>query len=53
THTHVHPGLFGLAWILPAIFTGYLPNTGTLEIFIVLMALYIGLRSSARGEAGA
>lgn len=34
--------------ILPAIFTGYLPNRGTLQIFIVLMALYIGLRSSVR-----
>lgn len=34
--------------ILPAIFTGYLPNRGMLEIFIVLMALYIGLRSSVR-----
>lgn len=34
--------------ILPAIFTGYLPNRGMLQIFIVLMALYIGLRSSVR-----
>lgn len=53
-HTQTHTQVcLAYSPILPAIFTGYLPNRGMLEIFIALMALYIGLRSSVRGEPGA